>query len=88
MTESGPTKPSQPHEYVSLMNARNLTEAEFFKGLLVSRDIPAIIGDEAGESIGFPSSIFGDGVPVLVPDQMLEEAKKALQSAKQAEPKE
>jgi hypothetical protein len=66
------------------MHARNLTEAEFFKGLLVSRDIPAIIGDEAGESIGFPSSIFGDGVPVLVPDQMLEEAKTAIQSVKQA----
>ncbi len=68
----------QFEEFVPVIYARNLTEAEFYKGLLASNDIPAIIEDEAGEVIGMPTSVVGQGVAVLVPDEMLDEASEII----------
>jgi hypothetical protein len=64
--------------YVPVIYARNLTEAEFYKGLLTSNDIPAVIEDEGGESTGMPASVVGQGLPVLVPDEMLNEASQII----------
>lgn len=64
--------------YVPVIYARNITEAEFYKGLLETNDIPAIIEDAASEVLGIPESIVGKGVPVLVPDGMLDEASEIL----------
>ncbi len=66
------------HEFVVLTHARNLPEAEFFQGLLEARDIPALIEGEATEVIGLPGSVFSGGVPILVPDELLDEARAVL----------
>lgn len=63
---------------VPVIYARNLTEAEFYKGLLTSNDIPAILEDASGEVIGLPESVVGRGVPVLVPNAMLDEASEII----------
>ena len=76
---SKPSNGPEPFKgYVPAIYARNLVEAEFYKSLLVARDIPAIIEDAASESVGIPASIVGQGVPVLVPDVMLDEASEIL----------
>ncbi len=77
MSEKGNAEKG-PGGFVAVIYARNLTEAEFYKGLLDSNDIPAIIEDAASEVIGMPESIVGKGVPVLVPDEMLDEASEVL----------
>jgi len=69
---------SQGHQYVRVHAARNLLEAEFLKGLLVSNDIPAILEDEASETIGIPASLFGGGVPILVPDVQADKARQII----------
>ncbi|MDD4888762.1 MAG: DUF2007 domain-containing protein [Phycisphaerae bacterium] len=71
-------EPAKPQEFVPVIYARSATEAEFYKGLLTSNDIPAVIEEEAGEVIGMPSSIVGQGVPILVPDELLDEASEII----------
>ncbi|MCG3179641.1 MAG: hypothetical protein BIFFINMI_01982 [Phycisphaerae bacterium] len=68
----------QAHQYVRVHMARNLIEAEFLKGLLLSNDIPVLIEDEASETVGIPGSLFGKGVPILAPDTQAEEARQII----------
>ncbi len=65
------------HDFVPLLFARNLAEAEFYKSLLEDHDIPVLIEDENIEAIGLPD--LARGVPVLVPDEMLAEAEDILE---------
>ena len=69
---------SQGHQYVRVHAARNLIEAEFLQGLLVSNGIAAILEDGASESVGMPASLFGRGVPILVPDVQVDEARRLI----------
>ena len=64
------------HEFVPLLFARNLAEAEFYKLLLEDHDVPVLIEDENTESIGLPD--MARGVPVLVADEYLSEAEAIL----------
>jgi hypothetical protein len=73
------TKPGEAaRDMVPVVYARNVTEAELYKQLLTTNDIPAVIEDDAGETIGMPASIVGQGVPILVPDEMLSEASEII----------
>ncbi|MBN2209922.1 MAG: DUF2007 domain-containing protein [Sedimentisphaerales bacterium] len=65
------------HDFVPLLFARNLPEAEFYKSLLEDHDIPVLIEDENTETLGLPD--LARGVPVLVPDEMLAEAEDILE---------
>lgn len=71
------------HDFVPLLFARNLGEAEFYKSLLEDHDIPVLIEDENTESIGLPDS--NRGVPVMVPDEMLAEAEGILEQRERLE---
>ena len=72
-------EPAAARDMVPVVYARNATEAELYKQLLTSNDIPAVIEDDAGETtIGMPASIVGQGVPILVPDEMLSEASEII----------
>ena len=65
------------HEFVPVLFARNLIEAEFYQTLLAEHEIPVLIEDENTESFGLPD--IGRGVPVLVPDEQLAEAEDILE---------
>lgn len=70
-------------QLVPVIYARTITEAEYYKGLLTSNDIPATIEEEAEP--GEPAGPAGRGVPVLVPDQLLDEASEILAEHEEAE---
>jgi hypothetical protein len=64
-------------DFVPAVFARSLEEAEDYRQLLDDHDIPAIVGDEGtGNKTGRPAlrKGFSRGVPVLVPEALLEEA--------------
>jgi len=63
-------------EFVPLLFARNLAEAEFYKTLLEDHGIQALIEDENIESMGLAD--LTRGVPVLVPDHQLEDAEAVI----------
>jgi hypothetical protein len=65
-------------DFVPAVFARSLEEAEEYRQLLDDHDIPAIVADE-DQSAGPPGQPpprkgFSRGVPVLVPEALLEEA--------------
>ena len=70
-------------EYVPVLNARDVLEAEFYKTLLEANDIPAIVQDENSEAMGMPMSIMSQGVPVLVPREFKEQAGQLIIDQKQ-----
>lgn len=65
-------------EFVVAVTGRDIMQAEFFKGLLEGNEVPAIIMDENSEALGMPMSILSQGVPVLVPSDMLAEARRII----------
>lgn len=65
-------------DMVTIVTARDIIQAEFYKSLLVSQDIPALILDENSETLGMPMSILNQGVPVLVPAQFKAEAERVI----------
>ncbi|MFQ6048582.1 MAG: putative signal transducing protein, partial [Phycisphaerae bacterium] len=64
------------NEFVPVMFARNLTEAAFYRSLLEQRDIPTAVESEQGEADGAEAMV--TGVPILVPDEMLDEASQIV----------
>jgi hypothetical protein len=77
MSKKSDSDGSSFHDFVPLLFARNLAEAEFYKSLLEEHDIPVLIEDENTESMGLPDP--GRGVPVLVPDEQLVAAEDILE---------
>jgi hypothetical protein len=68
-------------EFVPAVFARSMEEAEDYRQLLDDYDIPAIIGIDDDEPSGRPRGGQGPmtrGVPVLVPQAMLEEASEVI----------
>lgn len=69
-------------DFVPVVFARSVEEAEEYRQLLDDHDIPAIVGDErqpggTGEPPA-PRKGFSRGVPVLVPEAMLDEAGEVI----------
>lgn len=69
-------------EFVPAVFARNAEDAEEYRELLEDHDIPAIIGidEEEEESLGRAGRRRGlsHGVPVLVPEALLDEASEII----------
>ena len=71
-------KNSEDHqEFVTVLFARNLAEAEFYKALLEDQEIPVLIEDENTEAMGLPD--MARGVPVMVPEEQLEIAQDIIE---------
>lgn len=66
-----------PQEFVTVLFARNLAEAEFYKALLEDQEIPVLIEDENTEAMGLPD--IARGVPVMVPEEQLELAQDIIE---------
>jgi DNA-directed RNA polymerase subunit delta len=64
-------------DFITLLFARNLAEAEFYKSLLEEHEIPVLIEDENTESMGLPD--LARGVPVLVQDDQIEIAQDIIE---------
>jgi hypothetical protein len=69
-------------DFVPVTYASTLTEAEWLRSFLEGEEIPAVV--EAEPSAGGRTSM-GRGIPVLVPDDRLEEAADVIASHLQAE---
>ena len=67
-------------EFVPAVFGRSIEEAEKYRQLLDDHDIPAIIGDDEDVAEGDASRRQGmtRGVPVLVPEAMLDEASEVI----------
>lgn len=66
--------PEEQDDYVPLMHAKNMDQAEEYCLMLEDNDIPAMVDDDYT-----PRRKGGKGVPVLVPATLLEEAKAILE---------
>ena len=66
--------PEEQDDYVPLMHAKNMDQAEEYCQMLEDNDIPAMLDDEYT-----PRRRGGKGVPILVPATLLEEAKAILE---------
>jgi len=76
-------KASQEHGgYVAVLIARSFEEAEYYCQLFNDHDIDAIIGDEDLDDIEARCNLARDaaicGVPVLVAEEMLDEAREII----------
>jgi hypothetical protein len=67
-------KPDQ--DYIPLLYARNIEEAEYYQDLLKEHEIPVMIDEEYAEIVDPTTS--EPGIPVLVPDDHLDEAEAIL----------
>jgi hypothetical protein len=66
-------------DFVPAVFARSVEDAEKYRELLDDHDIPAIIGDSVGDEAGKTCSAgVTHGVPVLVPDVLLDEASEII----------
>jgi len=77
-------------DFVPAVFARSMEEAEKYRQLLDDHDIPAIIGSaEHGEGEDSPPSQssrgFSRGVPVLVPDALLDEAGEVIADSEESD---
>lgn len=70
--------PDETDEFVPAVFSRSRDEAELFRELLNDHDIPAIIGTEENVDDDRRGSEMTHGVPVLVPDVLLDEASEII----------
>jgi hypothetical protein len=63
-------------DYIPLLYARNIEEAEYYQNLLKEHEIPVMIDEEYADVID-PAAT-EPGIPVLVPDDHLDEAEAIL----------
>jgi len=68
---------SEAEDYIPIVFAHNLAEAEFYKVLLEDHDISAIVKESEDDFDEYPES--GQGVSVLVPSEQVEEAELVLE---------
>jgi hypothetical protein len=81
MTPDEKNKPAKDKRiragFVPVTYASTLAEAELLKAFLEGEDIPTLVASEHSEVGGIPS--MSRGIPVLVPDAMLEQASQLVQ---------
>ncbi len=63
-------------EYVPVIAARDVDEAQDLQALLSDHDIPAILATEAPDDEPPPEA--AQGIPILVPQSMLDEAMEVI----------
>lgn len=80
-----PPEPSE--EYVPAVFARSKEQAEVFCELLNDHDIPALVGEVEDEEAGGArrGRSMARGVPVLVPEALLDEAGEVIAEREDAE---
>ncbi len=71
-------------ELVLLIHANNLPEAELLKAALQAHGIPAVLEGEGAGVAGIPD--VGAGVPVLVPEELADEAAELIAELESAKP--
>ena len=64
-------------DFVAILFARNITEAEFSKTLLEDHDITVLIDDVNDDQDVYPET--GQGVPILVPHDQVDEAELIIE---------
>ena len=74
--EAGGEETPEYTELVLLVQANNLSEAELFKATLQGHGIPAVLEGEGAGVAGIPD--VGAGVPVLVPEELADEAAELI----------
>ena len=68
---------SEEKDFISVMCARNMAEAEYYRVFLEDQDITVLIHDNNEQSQESCDS--DDGVPILVPLDQLEEAELIIE---------
>jgi len=71
-------------ELVLLVHASNLAEAELFKAELQAHGIPAFLEGEGAGVAGIPD--VGAGVPILVPEELANQAAELIAELESARP--
>ena len=72
--------PDEADQYVPVLYAHSVEEAERYCQLLEDHDIPAIVDDDYEDVESFHSSGVRQGVPVLAPGSFREEAQSLIAS--------
>ena len=83
-TEPGGEETLEYTELVLLVHANNLPEAELFKAELQAHGIPALLEGEGVGVAGIPD--VGAGVPVLVPEELADQAAELIAELESARP--
>ncbi len=65
-------------EYIPAVYARNEEDAEKYCALLEDHDIPVMVGHLAQETPGRGASSMSRSVPILVPEEFLDEASEII----------
>jgi len=86
-----PNDPTQPDdgtpeytELVLLVHAGNMIEAELFKAELEAHGIPTLLQGEGAGVAGIPD--VGAGVPILVPEELANQAAELIAELESAKP--
>ena len=81
--EPGEPEPSKPNlgdrdytELVLVVHANNLSEAELYRAELEAHGIPAVLEQGSAGVAGIPD--VGAGIPVLVPEELADEAAEFI----------
>jgi hypothetical protein len=81
--EPGEPEPSKPNlgdrdytELVLVVHANNLAEAELYRSELEAHGIPAVLEQGGASVAGIPD--VGAGIPVLVPEELADEAAEFI----------
>ncbi len=67
----------KPDDYLPAVYARSFDQAEWYCQLLEDHDIPAIMNDDY-EPPSVAEKVRGRGVPVLVPESLLSDARACI----------
>jgi len=64
-------------DFVPVIYARSVDDAETYRSLLEDHDIPAVVGEEAEGKEGSAARA-SRGIPVMVPEVLLDEASEVI----------
>jgi hypothetical protein len=79
------TPPDASEEFVPAVFARSSEQAEMYCELLNDHDIPAVVGDAEDAPPSQRGRSMAHGVPVLVPEALLDEAGEVIAEREDAE---
>lgn len=65
-----------PEDFLPVVYVQNWADAQRYKDFLADHDIPALIG--TGEEKNLPGVEEAPGIPVLVPDEMMDQASQVV----------
>lgn len=78
MARSKDTPPEDSSEFVPAVIARDAEEAEYYRALLSDNDIPVQVGPSQPAGEEDPQREISHGLPVLVPEDKLDEASEII----------